>query len=90
MGNHLPRNISKLTKADPSARGSTRHGLGAALRRPYNGSWVGDIKMFRNLERRELMQFVYYQELTDTPDGFLALLAESSPSISRGVGQVRL
>ena len=33
----------------------------AHLRRPYNGVWVGDIKMFRNLEQRGLMQFVDYQ-----------------------------
>ena len=40
----------------------------AHLRRPYNGSWVGDIKMFRNLEHRELMQFVDYQEVLPAKD----------------------
>lgn len=35
----------------------------AHLRRPYNGVWVGDIKMFRDLEQRNLMQFVDYQEV---------------------------
>ena len=34
----------------------------AHLRQPYNGVWVGDIKMFRSLEQRDLMQFVDYQE----------------------------
>jgi hypothetical protein len=32
------------------------------LRRPYNGSWVGDIKMFRDLEHRHLMEFIDYQD----------------------------
>ena len=27
-----------------------------------NGVWVGDIKMFRSLEQRDLMQFVDYQK----------------------------
>jgi hypothetical protein len=40
----------------------------AHLRRPYNGAWVGDIKMFRNLEQRSLMQFVDYQELPPAKD----------------------
>jgi hypothetical protein len=40
----------------------------AHLRRPYNGSWVGDIKMFRNLEHRELMQFLDYQEVLPMKD----------------------
>jgi hypothetical protein len=40
----------------------------ARLRRPYNGAWVGDIKMFRNLEQRNLMQFVDYQEVLSVKD----------------------
>jgi hypothetical protein len=40
----------------------------AHLRRPYNGTWVGDIKMFRNLEQRNLMQFVDYQGLPPAKD----------------------
>ena len=36
--------------------------LWVGLGRPYNGSWVGDIKMFRSLEHRDLMKFVDYQE----------------------------
>jgi hypothetical protein len=40
----------------------------AHLRRPYNGAWVGDIKMFRNLEHRDLMQFVDYQEVLPAKD----------------------
>jgi hypothetical protein len=40
----------------------------AHLRRPYNGSWVGDIKMFRSLERRDLMRFVDYQEVLPVKD----------------------
>jgi hypothetical protein len=38
----------------------------AHLRRPYNGAWVGD--MFRNLEQRNLMQFVDYQEVLPVKD----------------------
>jgi hypothetical protein len=40
----------------------------AHLRRPYNGSWVGDIKMFRSLEHRDLMKFVDYQEAIPVKD----------------------
>jgi hypothetical protein len=40
----------------------------AHLRRPYNGIWVGDIKMFRDLEHRNLMQFVDYQEILPVKD----------------------
>jgi hypothetical protein len=40
----------------------------AHLRRPYNGVLVGDIKMFRNLERRNLMKFVDYRELLPVKD----------------------
>ena len=40
----------------------------AYLRRPYNGVWVGDIKMFRSLEQRDLMQFVDYQEVLPAKD----------------------
>ena len=40
----------------------------ARLRRPYNGVWVGDIKMFRSLEQRDLMQFVDYQEVLPAKD----------------------
>ena len=40
----------------------------AYLRRPYNGAWVGDIKMFRSLEQRDLMQFVDYQEVLPAKD----------------------
>jgi hypothetical protein len=40
----------------------------AHLRRPYNGVWVGDIKMFRSLEQRDLMQFVDYQEVLSAKD----------------------
>jgi hypothetical protein len=40
----------------------------AHLRRPYNGSWVGDIKMFRSLEHRDLMKFVDYQEVLPVKD----------------------
>jgi hypothetical protein len=40
----------------------------AHLRRPYNGSWAGDIKMFRSLEQRDLMQFVDYQEVLPVKD----------------------
>jgi hypothetical protein len=40
----------------------------ACLRRPYNGVWVGDIKMFRSLEQRDLMQFVDYQEVLPAKD----------------------
>jgi hypothetical protein len=40
----------------------------ANLRRPYNGTWVGDIKMFRDLEQRNLMQFVDYQEILPAKD----------------------
>ena len=40
----------------------------AHLRRPYNGTWVGDIKMFRNLEQRNLMKFVDYQEVLPAKD----------------------
>jgi hypothetical protein len=40
----------------------------AYLRRPYNGGWVGDIKMFRNLEQRNLMKFVDYQEVLPVKD----------------------
>jgi hypothetical protein len=40
----------------------------AHLRRPYNGVWVGDIKMFRSLEQRDLMQFVDYQEVLPAKD----------------------
>jgi hypothetical protein len=40
----------------------------AHLRRPYNGAWVGDIKMFRNLEQRDLMRFVDYQEVLPVKD----------------------
>jgi len=40
----------------------------AHLRRPYNGAWVGDIKMFRNLEQRNLMKFVDYQEVLPLKD----------------------
>jgi hypothetical protein len=40
----------------------------AHLRRPYNGAWVGDIKMFRSLEQRNLMQFVDYQEILPAKD----------------------
>jgi hypothetical protein len=40
----------------------------AHLRRPYNGAWVGDIKMFRSLEQRDLMRFVDYQEVLPVKD----------------------
>ena len=40
----------------------------AHLRRPYNGAWVGDIKMFRSLEQRNLMKFVDYQEVLPAKD----------------------
>ena len=40
----------------------------AHLRRPYNGVCVGDIKMFRSLEQRNLMQFVDYQEVLPAKD----------------------
>jgi hypothetical protein len=40
----------------------------AHLRRPYNGTWVGDIKMFRDLEQRHLMEFVDYQEILPVKD----------------------
>ena len=40
----------------------------AHLRRPYNGTWVGDIRMFRSLEQRDLMQFVDYQEVLPAKD----------------------
>jgi hypothetical protein len=40
----------------------------AHLRRPYNGTWVGDIKVFRGLEHRNLMQFVDYQEIFPAKD----------------------
>ena len=40
----------------------------AYLRRPYNGVWVGDIKMFSSLEQRDLMQFVDYQEVLPAKD----------------------
>jgi hypothetical protein len=40
----------------------------AHLRRPYNGTWVGDIKTFRDLEHRHLMQFVDYQEILPVKD----------------------
>jgi hypothetical protein len=40
----------------------------AHLRRPYNGKWVGDIKMFRDLEQRNLMKFVDYQEVLPVKD----------------------
>jgi hypothetical protein len=40
----------------------------AHLRRPYNGAWVGDIKMFRDLEHRHLMQFIDYQEILPVKD----------------------
>jgi hypothetical protein len=36
--------------------------------RPYNGVWVGDIKMCRSLEQRDLMQFVDYQEVLPAKD----------------------
>jgi hypothetical protein len=35
----------------------------AHLCRPYNGVWIGDIKMSRDLEHRSLMRFVDYQEI---------------------------
>jgi hypothetical protein len=48
---------------------SARSGDGCAhLRRPYNGVWVGDIKMFRDLEHRRLMEFIDYQELLPAKD----------------------
>ncbi len=40
----------------------------AHLRRPYNGVWVGDIKMFRDLEHRQLMEFIDYQEILPAKD----------------------
>ena len=40
----------------------------AHLRRPYNGVWVGDIKMVRSLEKRDLMRFVDYQEVLPAKD----------------------
>lgn len=40
----------------------------AHLRRPYNGVWIGDIKMFRSLEQRNLMKFVDYQEVLPAKD----------------------
>ena len=40
----------------------------AHLRRPYNGVRGGDIKMFRSLEQRDLMQFVDYQEVLPAKD----------------------
>lgn len=40
----------------------------AHLRRPYNGVWVGDIKLFRDLEHRQLMQFIDYQEILPVKD----------------------
>jgi hypothetical protein len=40
----------------------------AHLRQPYNGAWVGDIKMFRSLEQRNLMKFVDYQEVLPAKD----------------------
>jgi hypothetical protein len=40
----------------------------AHLRRPYNGTWIGDIKMFRDLEQRNLMKFVDYQEVLPAKD----------------------
>jgi hypothetical protein len=40
----------------------------AHLRRRYNGAWIGDIKMFRNLEQRSLMQFIDYQEVLPVKD----------------------
>ena len=40
----------------------------AQLRRPFNGAWVGDIKMFRRLEQRDLMQFVDYQVVLPAKD----------------------
>ena len=40
----------------------------ARLVRPYNGSWVGDIKMFRDLEHRHLMEFIDYQETAPARD----------------------
>jgi hypothetical protein len=40
----------------------------AHLRRPYNGVWLGDIKMFRDLEHRQLMEFIDYQEILPAKD----------------------
>jgi hypothetical protein len=48
---------------------STVSGDGCAhLRRPYNGAWVGDIKLFRDLEQCQLMEFIDYQEILPVKD----------------------
>jgi hypothetical protein len=63
----------------------------AHLRRPYNGVWVGDIRMFRDLEQRNLMQFVDYQEVLPAKervrrsritDAGRAALAELAPKVT--------
>jgi hypothetical protein len=48
---------------------SALSGVGCAhLRRPYNGVWLGHIKMFRDLEHRQLMEFIDYQEILPAKD----------------------
>jgi len=51
-----------LSAAEAATEGALDNDGFAHLRRPYNGVWVGDIKMFRSLEQRDLMQFVDYQK----------------------------
>ena len=64
--------VEKIIVSTPEAailRESTLDSEGfALLRRPYNGVWSGDIKMFRGLEQRKLMQFVDYQEVLPAKD----------------------
>jgi hypothetical protein len=60
MSEHLSLSTAEAAILTESALDSDGF---AHLRRPYNGIWVGDIKMFRSLEQRDLMQFVDYQEV---------------------------
>jgi hypothetical protein len=50
-----------------TASALSSHGC-AHLRRPYNGIWVGDIKTFRDLEHRHLMQFIDYRGILPVKD----------------------
>jgi hypothetical protein len=57
-----------LSAAEAATEGALDNDGFAHLRRPYNGVWVGDIKMFRSLEQRDLTQFVDYQEVLSAKD----------------------
>lgn len=65
MGEHISISPAEAAILTESALDS---GGFAHLRRTYNGVWAGDIKLFRSLEHRDLMQFIDYQEVLPAKD----------------------